>query len=65
MSLGTSKFFIAPEMTTAHILPRPVVFQGSGEGFLSHRKGIVNWSDLPALDEEEWVNDELINFYML
>lgn len=46
-------------------MSRELVFNGGDEGFLKRRTGIVNWTDLARLDEEEFLNDNLINFYML
>ncbi|KAF3000073.1 hypothetical protein E8E13_001774 [Curvularia kusanoi] len=38
---------------------------GIDEGFLKRRKCTVNYDDLPKLDEEEFLNDSLVNFYLL
>ncbi|KAF9691398.1 hypothetical protein EKO04_010835 [Ascochyta lentis] len=35
------------------------------EGFLKRRRCTVTFDDLPKLDEEEMLNDNLMNFYML
>ncbi|KAH6638734.1 hypothetical protein C7974DRAFT_409748 [Boeremia exigua] len=35
------------------------------ESFLKRRRCTVNFDDLPKLDEEEYLNDSLVNFYLL
>jgi sentrin-specific protease 7 len=38
---------------------------GVQDGFLARRKCTINFDDLPKLDEEEFLNDSLVNFYLL